>query len=472
MNDSREPVCRRCAPLALWPACVERGAHGIEQAEQQERRDDRHERQDRCASCAGTARPRSGAGTSSAAPQAAHGRGLFDQRALVEVQRVVGVLGGLRDRGSPSAMVLPWSRLSARSSAEHFLGRLAVEVAGGLVADQQRRVGDDRARDRDALLLAARELGRLVARAVGQADQLQRDGRALACARPPTAWSAAAAARRCAAPRASASGCRTGTRSRPATRATCASAARAELVDALAADGDAAAGRHVEPADQVQQRRLARARRAHQAPGTRPRRRRGRCGAAPRPSACRARRSSRRRGFRSAWPCSSLRSLRVRARVDARRADRCQCARPRSHARRRRAASAAATGPRGRRRPRHRARLHRADVAAPRARRRAARALPSRRRTPRPGRRAATIACGGTSTPRGAAAAARRLLAARNDTRTPMSGTRRASFCSSATRTLTVALPRSAVGHDGDHVRRDLPVGIGVEHGLGTACRA
>jgi hypothetical protein len=56
-----------------------------------------------------------------------------------------------------------------------------------------------------------------------------------------------------------------------------------------------------------------------------------------------------------------------------------------------------------------------------------------------------TIAEAGTSTPFGAGADGCALLS-RNDTRTPMSGTMRSSFCSSATRTLTVALPRSAVG--------------------------
>ena len=38
--------------------------------------------------------------------------------------------------------------------------RAAVEVAGRLVGQQHGRVGDDRARDRDALLLAAGELVR------------------------------------------------------------------------------------------------------------------------------------------------------------------------------------------------------------------------------------------------------------------------------------------------------------------------
>ncbi len=45
-----------------------------------------------------------------------------------------------------------------------------VEVPGRLVGDEQRRVGDDRTGDRDALLLAAGKLGRCMPLAAGQAD--------------------------------------------------------------------------------------------------------------------------------------------------------------------------------------------------------------------------------------------------------------------------------------------------------------
>ncbi len=47
---------------------------------------------------------------------------------------------------------------------------LGVEIAGGFVGENQRRIGDHRPRHRDALLLAARELRRAVAGAVGDAD--------------------------------------------------------------------------------------------------------------------------------------------------------------------------------------------------------------------------------------------------------------------------------------------------------------
>ena len=60
---------------------------------------------------------------------------------------------------------------------EDLVAGLAIEVARRLVAQQQRRIGDDRAGDADALLLAARQLTRIVLRAIGEADDLQRDAR-------------------------------------------------------------------------------------------------------------------------------------------------------------------------------------------------------------------------------------------------------------------------------------------------------
>ena len=55
----------------------------------------------------------------------------------------------------------------------------AVDVAGRLVGEDQRGIGDDRARDRDPLLLAAGELLRAVRGAVGEADGGERGERAL-----------------------------------------------------------------------------------------------------------------------------------------------------------------------------------------------------------------------------------------------------------------------------------------------------
>src|SRR6195952_1166409 len=51
--------------------------------------------------------------------------------------------------------------------------RVGVEVARGLVADQERRVVDERPRDRDALLLPAGELVREAVELVAEADELK-----------------------------------------------------------------------------------------------------------------------------------------------------------------------------------------------------------------------------------------------------------------------------------------------------------
>ena len=48
--------------------------------------------------------------------------------------------------------------------AENFVAGFAVEIAGRFVAEQQRRIGDDGARDADALLLAAGERARIMPR--------------------------------------------------------------------------------------------------------------------------------------------------------------------------------------------------------------------------------------------------------------------------------------------------------------------
>ena len=60
---------------------------------------------------------------------------------------------------------------------EHVRGGVAVQVAGRLVGEQQRRLGDQRPGHRDPLLLAAGELVGLVLGPVGQPDQVQRGQR-------------------------------------------------------------------------------------------------------------------------------------------------------------------------------------------------------------------------------------------------------------------------------------------------------
>ena len=75
-----------------------------------------------------------------------------------------------------TAVVVPSSRLTCSMRLEHQDAGVAVERAGGLVAQQHVRALGDGARDGDALLLAARELGREVVDAVAEPDQRQRLG--------------------------------------------------------------------------------------------------------------------------------------------------------------------------------------------------------------------------------------------------------------------------------------------------------
>ncbi len=145
---------------------------------------------------------------------------------------------------------------------QDVVGGLAIEVAGGLVAEQQRGIGHDRPRDGDALFLTARQFPGRVLRPVCQPDDVERDGPALGT------FPAAEVRqeerqldvflRR-----------QHGQQVVELEHETDVSRApfrqlvvrhRRELG---AANPDRAARRAVEPAQQVQQRRLARARRAH-----------------------------------------------------------------------------------------------------------------------------------------------------------------------------------------------------------------
>ena len=71
-------------------------------------------------------------------------------------------------------------RVQLAEQPHDFLGGLRVERASGLVGQDQRRLVDQRARDRHALLLPARQLGRRVRGALAQSDTLQRRLRAFA----------------------------------------------------------------------------------------------------------------------------------------------------------------------------------------------------------------------------------------------------------------------------------------------------
>jgi hypothetical protein len=94
------------------------------------------------------------------------------------MQRALGALGRariVRDHHDRLAVIA----IERVQQIENLVARLAIEIAGRLVGEDERRIRDDGAGDADTLLLAARELARVVLAALGQAHNLERDRDAL-----------------------------------------------------------------------------------------------------------------------------------------------------------------------------------------------------------------------------------------------------------------------------------------------------
>src|ERR1700744_3728949 len=133
MKKSREPVCSREAPLALWPACWK------EMRTASSRPNSRKAVMiDTSVSTVRVLRRNSAAQIRWRYFIASGGgrRVGRDQRALVQMQRMARAAGGLRivrDHHDGLA-VLAVQRAQQR---QHALGRFAVQVAGGFVADEQ-----------------------------------------------------------------------------------------------------------------------------------------------------------------------------------------------------------------------------------------------------------------------------------------------------------------------------------------------
>ena len=327
---------------------------------------------------------------------------------------------------------------------EDLVAGLAVEIAGRLVAQQQRRVGDDGARDADALLLAARELPRVVLRAIGRGRPRRAPSRRAACAAPRRGSSAAAAARRCARPSAPAAGCRAGRRSRCGARASAASWPPDIWSMRCPPTSIAPCGRAVEAAEQVQQRRLARPGRPHQREEVaardvevEPLQHVDPLAAAVEHLVHVAHRHQRRR--------RSARHALMHVAPSLPDDDLAAVGADRAARRRRRARP-----PRGRRRSRPAS-----PCASPDAHGAPLDAVARRRRTRRPGPGPSGSRPSRHDQPRPGGEPPPARGAPRNATFTPMSGRMRGSSCSNPMRTSTVAFWRSAVGHDRDDVRRE-----------------
>src|SRR5205823_6150281 len=70
-------------------------------------------------------------------------------------------------------------RVQFLKERHHFHGRSAVEIARRLVGEEQPRLGDERSRDRNSLLLPAGQLARLVVEPVAETDTFERARREL-----------------------------------------------------------------------------------------------------------------------------------------------------------------------------------------------------------------------------------------------------------------------------------------------------
>jgi hypothetical protein len=94
-------------------------------------------------------------------------------RPVAERDHAVGVggdVGFVGDHDDGHALLA----VEADERLHDLVGRARVEIAGGFVGEQKDRGVDERPRDRDALLLPARQLGRRVALSVAEAQEPQR----------------------------------------------------------------------------------------------------------------------------------------------------------------------------------------------------------------------------------------------------------------------------------------------------------
>ena len=251
-------VTRRSTPATLLPAFAKAPAHRIQQAEQQERRQHRQQREDRARLAPEQARPRPGAGTSC-------------RRRLRRARPACPCPGAACDCAYSAAfgscvtmmMVLPWSRLSCCSRAR--ISSADCRSRSPVGSSQTSSVGSDTM----ARAIATRcccppdsSLG-LCAERVREPDQLQRDaGVALALRAPKPGQQQRqldVPPRRQHRQQIVELEHETHVRGAPFRQR-----ALGQMVDPLPADRDAALGRGIEPADQIQQGGLARARGAHE----------------------------------------------------------------------------------------------------------------------------------------------------------------------------------------------------------------
>src|SRR4051812_4268325 len=100
----------------------------------------------------------------------ASGSYALPQNALIEVKHAVSSLCSQRIVGDHQHSFIVLGR-ELLQKVEHFVSALAIEISSRFIAQQERRVGDNCARDSNTLFLAARELTRIVVHTVRKADE-------------------------------------------------------------------------------------------------------------------------------------------------------------------------------------------------------------------------------------------------------------------------------------------------------------
>ena len=98
---------------------------------------------------------------------------ILRQLPLIQIARRSRALGGARIVGDHQNGFVEFA-VEPVHEFQYFLSRGFVEIAGGFVGNQDRRIGGDGAGDGNSLLLAAGELARLVMHALGQSDHCER----------------------------------------------------------------------------------------------------------------------------------------------------------------------------------------------------------------------------------------------------------------------------------------------------------
>ena len=107
-------------------------------------------------------------------PQPGRERRRMPQLNQVRVRLEKGLLGGILGQMHIAEVGIGVAHSHVLKSLHQ--AAIGIQIASGLVSDDDLRIGNDGSGDCDALLLAARQLARIMIVAIGDPDQLQGSG--------------------------------------------------------------------------------------------------------------------------------------------------------------------------------------------------------------------------------------------------------------------------------------------------------